>query len=223
MRYFFLIYALVILLVISIFGFRGDKFSQTPIRIFPDMDDMDRIDPQSHTDFFADGMGSRQPVDGTVPQGLSIPAEGEGEVREYGFGNSLSFYHTGMFDERVYGDGFPVEELDLTEETATAFLKRGETVFGVHCSRCHGESGNGQGVVASYGIPGVANLQITKLPTGAIYDIIVHGRGGMGPLGHNLNVRDRWAAVAYVKALQYSRSVPKDQVEEAYEAGVEAR
>lgn len=223
MRYFFLIYALVAILVVSIFGFRGDKFEQTPFRIFPDMDDMDRIDPQSESDFFSDGMGSRQPVDKTVPHGYSAVDKEAGLIDEKGFANSLSFYDTGMFDDKVFGDGLPVDELKLTEENAEAFLKRGETVFYVQCSRCHGESGNGKGVVASYGIPGVANLQTSKLPTGAIYDIIVHGRGGMGSLGHNVNVRDRWAAVAYVKALQYSRNAPLEQVKEAYEAGTKAK
>jgi len=187
MRYFFLIYALVAVLVISVFGFRGDKFSQTPFMWIPDMDNMDRIDPQSSTDFFQDGLGSRQPVDQTVPHGFS-PSTKVNEAPADDFGNELSFYHTGMYDDQVFGDGLPVKELGLTEENAHEFLKSGETVYAVHCSRCHGESANGKGVVVK----------------------------------HNINVRDRWAAIAYIKALQYSRSVPKEQVEEAFKAGSES-
>jgi len=71
MRYFFLTYALLIVFVVSIFGFHGDKFKKPPIRIFPDMDDQDYIGAQSKTDFFSDGLGSRKPVVNTNPIGHS--------------------------------------------------------------------------------------------------------------------------------------------------------
>ncbi|GAA5494637.1 hypothetical protein Rhal01_00800 [Rubritalea halochordaticola] len=214
MRYFFLIYALVVVLVISIFGFRGEKFKQSPIRIFPDMDEQDRVNYQAKSDFFHDGMGSRQPVDKTVPQGLK-PISEAGEVQADGFTNDVTYFQTGMIDEQFFGQGLPVKELGLTEETAEAFLKHGATTFDVHCSRCHGESGNGKGVLHEYGLPGIANLVTTKLSDGAIFNIITNGRGNMGHFKHNLDLHDRWAAVAYIRTLQYSRSVPKDLLESA--------
>ena len=76
MKYFFLSFLAVVLLVVGIFGFRGDKFSQPPIEVFPDMDDQDKIKAQKPSGFFADGMGSRKPIIGTIPKSFTftIPA-----------------------------------------------------------------------------------------------------------------------------------------------------
>ena len=217
MRYFFIIYLLLAVLVVSIGGFRGDKFKSTPIRIFPDMDEQDRINPQQASDFFSDGLGARQPVAATVPQGLK-PAD-LADVSTKSFANDNSYYHTGMYDEEVFGTGLPVDELELTEETLPAFIKRGSVAYNANCSGCHGISGNGKGVVASYGVPGVFNLVDSKLPDGGMYDVIVHGRGNMSAFGYQVDLNDRWAIIAYLRALQHSRKAPLDQVKQAYEAG----
>jgi mono/diheme cytochrome c family protein len=217
MRYFFIIYLLLAVLVVSIGGFRGDKFKNTPIRIFPDMDEQDRINPQQASDYFSDGLGARQPVAATVPQGLKPASLADASTKT--FTNDNSYYHTGMYDDQVLGTGLPVEELGLTEETLPAFIKRGSVVFNANCSACHGISGNGKGVVASYGVPGVFNLVTSELPDGGIYDVIVNGRGNMAKFGYQVDVNDRWAVIAYLRALQYSRKAPLDQVKQAYEAG----
>ncbi|MFC4992994.1 c-type cytochrome [Rubritalea tangerina] len=216
MRYFFIIYALLAVLVVSIGGFRGEKFKQTPIRIFPDMDEQDRIDPQEGSDFFHDGLGARQPVQSTLPQGLE-PADLADENTKT-FTNDNSYYHTGMFDENVFGNGLPVEELGLNEENLPAFIKRGKVAFNSNCAICHGVSGNGKGVVASYGVPGVFNLIDSTLPDGGMYDVIVNGRGNMAAFGYQIDVKDRWAIIAYLRALQYARKAPLEQVKDAYEA-----
>lgn len=221
MRYFFLIYALIALLVVSIGGFRGDKFKNPPIQIFPDMDDQDRIDDQEASSFFSDGMGARKPVASTLPQGLE-PADGGATQQVKTLANDTSYLHTGMFDEANYGEGMP-SELGLTADNAAAFLKRGESLFQANCSHCHGQSGNGKGVVASYGIPAVADLQTIDRPAGAIFDVISNGKGNMMSLKHNFpDVKDRWAVVAYIKALQFSRKAPADKVKDALEAGLKA-
>ena len=72
MRYFFFAYLLSIVLVIGFAGFRGDKFTYTPIEIFNDMDKQAKVKAQSSKAFFSDGAGARKPVVGTVPMGLSI-------------------------------------------------------------------------------------------------------------------------------------------------------
>ena len=217
MRYFFIIYLLVSILVVSIGGLRGDKFKNTPIRIFPDMDEQDRIDPQEASDFFADGLGSRQPVAETIPQGLKpdpIP-----DTLKESFANDNSYYHSGMFNDKVYGNGLPVEELGLTEENLPAFIERGAVVYNANCSACHGISGNGKGVVAAYGVPGVINLVDSQLPDGGKYDVIVNGRGNMSAFGYQVDLDDRWAIIAYLRAIQYSRKVPLELVKQAYEEG----
>ena len=201
MRYFFLIYALVIVLVISIFGLHGDKFKKTPIRIFPDMDDQDYIGAQSETHFFSDGLGSRKPVANTNPVGLSQDTSIEEELK--GFGNKTTYLHTGFINSTNLGKGLP-EELNLKDnkENTTALLTRGKEVFGYKCVACHGKSGNGKGIVSEHGWIGVADLRTSTLPEGGIYDVIVSGKGKMGQMGTDLTLYDRWAAVAYVKMLQ---------------------
>ena len=75
MRYIFLAIILSGVLILGMFGLRGHKFNETPVEIFPDMDRQDRINAQSRSDFFADGVGSRKPVNGTVPIGFSVPED----------------------------------------------------------------------------------------------------------------------------------------------------
>jgi len=203
MRYFFLAYALIIVMVISFFGLRGQTFSGTPLRIFPDMDDQDKVKTQRTSDFFADGMGARKPVAGTVPRGFEPDGSG------ISFGNSTSYLDTGKMGD-AYGDGMP-EELKLTDKTAAAFLRHGEERFKVSCMPCHGESGNGKGIAAVIGkIPATDLTGFVKptYPDGKIFETITHGRGNMSGYGYNIPVEDRWAIISYVRALQAARKVP---------------
>lgn len=196
MRYFFLAFALIVVLVISFFGFRGQKFSSTPLRIFPDMDDQDRINTQEANSFFKDGMGSRKPVAGTVPRGFKPDGSGPN------FGNSDSYLHTGTMGD-AYGTGMP-EELELAKHPE-ALLRRGEERYKISCMPCHGESGNGKGTVAVIGIPATASLENFKrdaYPDGKMFEVITKGKGLMSGYGYNIPVEDRWAIIAYVRALQ---------------------
>lgn len=222
MRYFFLIYALVIVFVISTFGFRGDKFKKPPIRIFPDMDEQDYVKAQKPSDFFKDGMGSRQPVAGTVPQGHANQDDPHAELR--GYGNKETYLHTGRFNETNFGKGFPAElELDKTENV-TALVTRGQEVFGFKCAACHGASGNGDGTVKANGfVAAISDLRASTLVEGNIYEVVVNGRGNMGQQGRDLNLYDRWAVVAYVKMLQASAKADytNPKIKEIFDAGSE--
>lgn len=210
MRYFFLVYALIALIVVGIFGFRGQHFTKPPVRIFADMDEQDKLKYQKPDAFFADGHGSRLPVTGTQPRGFNEEGARElGGIPEYEFGGQPGFYYTGHVGD-FYGNGFP-EELSLTEENAQAFIKRGQERYGIYCAVCHGKSGDGQGITSHYGVPGIANLQMdayksATYPNGRLYDVIVHGKGNMGAYGANIPVRDRWAIVAYVRTLQAAKA-----------------
>jgi mono/diheme cytochrome c family protein len=223
-KYFFLAYAIIAALVIGLLPIRGDKTPKTPIRLFPDMDDQDKIKAQKPSDFFADGVGSRQPVDGTQPVGfLADGARELGGIYSYEFSGEPGYYYTGAIDD-YYANGMP-EELGLTEENVVGFLRRGYEVYQVNCMPCHGASGDGMGITTSFGVPGVANLTLDafSLPTypdGRMYDVIANGKGNMGGYKHNIPVRDRWAVVAYVRALQISRKAPLSDpaVKAAYEA-----
>ena len=220
MRYFFLIYALVIVFVISTFGFRGDKFKKPPIRIFPDMDEQDYVKAQKPVDFFSDGMGSREPVSGTVPMGHDIEDDLQSELR--GYGNKETYLHTGRFNETNYGKGLPAElELDKPENV-TALVTRGQEVYGFKCAICHGAAGDGKGVTSVNGFQSqISNLRISKLVEGNMYDVIVNGRGTMGQQGRDLPLYDRWAVIAYVKMLQASAKADytNPKIKEIFDAG----
>jgi mono/diheme cytochrome c family protein len=215
MRYFFLIYALVALLVVGIFGLRGQKFSKPPIRIFPDMDEQDKLKPQKASGFFADGQGGRLPVAQTQPRGFN--PEGEqviGGIPEYEFGGQTGYYYTGHVGD-YYGVGMP-EELKLTPESAGELLRRGKERYGIYCAVCHGASGDGNGITAQYGVPIAANpnaklnaISPATYPDGRLFEVISNGKGNMSGYAYNIPVRDRWAIIAYVRALQAAKASSK--------------
>lgn len=213
MRYFFLAYLLSIVLVLGFAGFRGDKFTHTPIEIFDDMDHQAKLKAQQPNYFFADGVGSRKPVAGTVPVGLKLAEKSaaEGGYQNYGFTHGADYYNTGIIGE-FYGDGFPDEV-----KVDAGFLRLGQERYDIYCSRCHGESGNGAGVLANYGIANIANFQSPPFydpkdpayrSNGSFFETISKGKGLMGSYGANIPVQERWAIIAWVRTLQLSRKVP---------------
>jgi len=212
MRYFFLIYAIIALLVVGLFGFRGQHSSKPPFRIFPDMDEQDKLKPQKPEPFFADGHGGRLPVHETQPRGFNEEGvRSIGGIPEYEFGGQTGYYYTGSIDD-YYATGMPAE-LELTAENAGALIRRGQERFNIYCSACHGTSGDGQGITSKYGVPGIANLhgdpfKLPAYPDGRMFDVITKGKGMMGSYGYNIPVRDRWAIIAYVRTLQAAKATP---------------
>jgi len=209
MKHFFLSFIFVSILVVCGAGFRGEKFSRSPLYIFPDMKEQPKVKYQAASAFFADGIGERMPVAHTVPMGFSIPAKAAADGAKpprYGFSNGLDFYNTGKVGD-YYGDGFP-EELALDAD----LLQRGQQRFNIYCAVCHGYSANGKGITSKYGILTAFNFQqpgstdpgnpAAYRPTGAIFDTITNGKGLMGPYGGVLPVRDRWAIISYIRTLQ---------------------
>jgi mono/diheme cytochrome c family protein len=211
-KYFFLAYAIIIVLFVGLMPIRGAKRADTPLRLFPDMDDQDKVMWQAPDEFFADDSGSRRPVSGTHPVGLQPDGKSElGGIPVYGFGGGTGYYYTGGIED-YYSNGMP-EEIGLKKENVEAFLRRGEERYNINCMPCHGVSGDGMGITTSFGVPGVANLTLENYgqatyPDGRMYDVIANGKGNMGGYKHNLSVRDRWAVVAYVRALQIARKAP---------------
>jgi mono/diheme cytochrome c family protein len=204
MKYFFLSLIIISVLVLGIFGFRGRKSTSAPIEIFPDMDRQDKVLSQKPSNFFRDSMGSRLPVPESLPH-----ASDDGVFPiEFGAG-MLGYYYTGT-DDDYWGNGLP-EELALGAENIEAFLRRGESRYSISCTPCHGMAGDGKGIASYYGVPGIANLHTfprTMYPDGKMFDVITHGKGGMGGYGAALPVRDRWAIIAYVRALQTAFKTP---------------
>jgi mono/diheme cytochrome c family protein len=188
MRYFFFAFLVAIVSAVAILGFRGQKTQRTPFEIFNDMDHQAKFKSQSTSRFFADGRADREPVPGTIPNTVAV-----------GAGPSGSYYATGLIDG-TFGDGIPVP-VDMK------LLERGRERFTINCAVCHGATGAGNGIVSEYGFGGIANYhtdRIRQMPDGQIYYTIVHGKNTMLGLPH-IAPDDRWAIVAYVRALQRSQ------------------
>src|SRR5581483_7009328 len=219
LRSFFLIFILAVITVVAIAGFRGTHTTKPPIEIIPDMDHQPRFDPQHESAFFSDGRAARKPVDGTVPLGYTLPhayystEANNNKFRQKpgAFSMAPDYYNSGKIGD-VYGDGIPVE---VTPE----FMARGKERFTINCAVCHGATGSGNGIVTQYGLVGVANFQDNRLrtmPDGQIFNTITHGKNTMGAYGPQITVEDRWAIIAYIRALQRSQNatlndVPQDQ------------
>jgi len=208
LRYFFIAFILITVAIVSLAGFRGEKSSQPPIQIFPDMKVQPRYDPQHTSTFFADGSAARVPVSGTIPLGYTLPGSflqagaKNGTIQPTGFANQPDYYNTGKIGDS-YGDGFPI---DVTE----AVLLRGQERFNINCAVCHGKVGLANGITSKYGIAAIANLQddrIRSMPDGQLFSTLTNGKNTMGAYGPQIAVDDRWAIVAYVRALQKSQGM----------------
>ena len=201
MRWFFLILAIAVVALVYALGPRGEKFSSPPFMLFPDMDNQYKVRAQKPSDFFENGQGARTPVEGTEPIGFEFPITSEGATgSNLDYSSGSDYLNTGLFGD-FYGKGFP-SELKMDE----AFLARGKERYRITCTPCHGESGNGLGVVSKYwAMPPTANLidlRVKEMPEGQIFWTITHGKGLMGPYNGVTSVRDRWAITAYLRGLQ---------------------
>ncbi|MBX7156808.1 MAG: cytochrome c [Verrucomicrobiae bacterium] len=191
MRYFFTIFFVAVVAVFVVAGRRGDKTTRTPIEIFSDMDHQPKFKTQAESQFFADGRADRMPVEGTVS--MEQPVDD-------------SYLVTGKMGDR-WGDGFPIA---ITEKV----LERGQERFQISCAICHGATGYGNGIVTGYGLAGVANFHTDRLRTmedGQIFNTITHGKGLMNGYPQ-IKVEDRWAIIAYLRALQLSQNISQKEL-----------
>lgn len=189
MRYVYLVVFFVVVLTVGALGFRGSISTRPPLEVFPDMDRQSKFHPQAASSFFADGRTDRP-----VPAG----AVARGDLRED------SHFYTGRNAAGEFASGFP---RDLTVDRA--LFDRGRERYEIYCTPCHGSLGNGRGIVTNYGWGGPANLHadlIRNQPDGEIYNTITNGKNTMFPLGDKIEPQDRWAVVAYVRALQRSQN-----------------
>ena len=203
MRYFLAIYVLIIVGVVSIFGLRGSYSTKPPLEVFPDMDRQNKLRPQAANGFFASGRSSQPYVAGTIARGTPYQDLPVNTGRITGKTNFVST--------------IPV----VINET---LLERGRQRFDINCSPCHGASGDGKGITTKYGMVAVANFhdpRIVKMSAGEIFDTITNGKNLMGPYGANIDISDRWAIIAYLRALQRSRLAVADELPENERAALQ--
>ena len=146
--------------------------------------------PLSPSTFFEDGRSERAPVENTVARGS-------------------------LADDELYvpkdSNAFP---LPLTPELMT----RGQERYKIFCTPCHGLQGDGNGMIAMRGMkhpPSYHQDRLRQVPNGYLFDVITNGFGGM--LGYSAQIppKDRWAIVAYLRALQLSRNAPVSELPKA--------
>ncbi|HEY7000287.1 MAG TPA: cytochrome c [Candidatus Udaeobacter sp.] len=230
LRGFLVIFLLCAIAVVAVFGFRGQRSTQPPSEIFPDMVRQPKVRAQAPLDFFADGRGPRLPVPGTVPVGYEMPkshagagvgnvgpvesatpATGPWSHPDVGFSRGTDYYNTGKMGDQ-WGTGMPVP---VTAE----LMDRGQQRFNITCAMCHGATAAGNGITKQYGLATVVSLQderIRKMSDGEIFNTITNGKNTMMAYGPNIIVPDRWAIIAYLRALQRSQNataadVPEDR------------
>lgn len=195
LKYFLTLWILGVVTVVGIAGLRGSTSRKPPIELFPDMDRQAKLRPQTTTAFagFANGQSSRTHVPGTVSRGSAY------EDNELNTGKSA--------------DGKLAEVNPLKVDAQ--FLQRGQMQYSIYCQPCHGALGDGKGITSKFGMGNTANLhqeRLVKAPDGEIFQTITQGKSTMMGYGAQVPVNDRWAIVAYVRALQLSRLGTKDDV-----------
>jgi mono/diheme cytochrome c family protein len=195
MRYFFAVFVVTVLAVVGILGFRGSHFRKPPLYIFPDMEFQLKLRPQYPSGFFANDRTSQLPVPGTVSREVPIQTVS---------GSVFPFEDAPVNTGLVAGTTNFVEhnQLPITSE----LLKRGQQRYTINCTPCHGALGDGNGITRKIGAMAVvANLhdkRIVEMTDGELFYVITHGRNLMGPYGPTVDITDRWAVVAYLRALQ---------------------
>jgi mono/diheme cytochrome c family protein len=226
LRGFFVIFVLCTIAMVAVLGFRGQKSTQPPSEVFPDMVRQPKVRAQAPLDFFADGRGPRLPVAGTVPVGYEMPkpkTEGSpsgmtGDAPEeahmrIAFSAGTDYFNTGKMGEQ-WGTGIP---LPVTRE----LMERGQQRFNITCAMCHGAAAGGNGITKQYGLATVVSLQddrLRKMSDGEVFNTITNGKNTMMAYGPNIVVADRWAIIAYLRALQRSQHATIADVPENYRA-----
>lgn len=177
-------------------GCRGQLSQSPPIHPNPNMDNQKRYDPQEPSAFFRDHRSARPFVEGTVAR---PPHAVTGKDSRYL--QADAHLYTGM----VKGEF--VTTLPKQIKLTKALLARGQNRYNIYCTACHGANGDGKGVVTLYSSAiRPRNFHETRaMSVGQIYRAMAYGAGTMKPYRSQLTVEDRWAVVAYVRALQLSR------------------
>jgi len=153
-----------------------------------DMHDQPKYKPQRPSDFFADGRSGRPEIEGTVARGS-------------------------LEEDAAFYSGKDPNGADVTEFPVAvdkAFIVRGQGRYEIYCAPCHGRLGNGLGMIVRRGFKQPPSYHIDRLrtaPVGHYYEVISNGYGAMLNYAAQLQPRDRWAVIAYIRALQFSQNV----------------
>jgi mono/diheme cytochrome c family protein len=190
-----------VLAVSALAGCQGQTSEDPPVLLERNMYDQERYNPESYSQFFTDHRTMRAPVEGTVARDHY---EDDPEIA------------TGLLpDKSGYVMAIPQTYVQRSGGMEK-LLARGQERFNIYCAPCHSQSGDGKGMVVckrdkasdpcqSRGfspLPNYADPRLRAMPDGQLFATITHGVRTMPAYGPQVPVADRWAIVAYVRALQ---------------------
>jgi mono/diheme cytochrome c family protein len=188
-------------LVSALLGCRGQTSDENPIWIKHGMEFQPKLLPYGRSTAFPDGRVMQHPPEGTVAVGLLKEDD---------------LYNRGGSDTAHYGAN-PMK-IDAR------LLERGQERFQIYCTPCHGRTGVGNGIVIAHGFPipppNFQDDRIVAMPDGQIFHTITYGVRNMPAYGKQVPEEDRWAIVAYLRALQRSNHSTINDVPESERANL---
>jgi mono/diheme cytochrome c family protein len=171
-----------------------------------DMYDQPRYKPFAASALFADGASARPPVPGTQPRARGGFADSSGGRQ------GTAAVQTDIAAEQAQSNPYPVD---------LRLLERGRERYMIYCMPCHSPVGDGDGLVVRRGFPAPPSYHQDRLrnaPDRHLYDVITHGYGVMVPYADRVEPADRWAIVAFIRALQLSQHAQTDSLPPALKA-----
>lgn len=183
-----------------------------------DMWDNSRIKPLEPAAFFESNQSARPLPEGVVPYRQARPG-----ARPYQYARLDSHFDEGTINGE-YAEQLPFDQvaqiiMGLSDdefstvsavEARRAVLERGKEAYSITCFHCHGAIGDGQGMIVKRGFPRPPSYHIDRLrqvEDGYIFDVMTNGFGRMYSYAARVQPVDRWAIVAYIRALQLSQNV----------------
>lgn len=185
----------LVLVALLVAGCRDTRSGNPPIHPNLDMDFQQKFGPQEANPFFEDNAAMRTPVPGTVARG---------NLKD----------NSSLYRGRD-ADGDYVDRVPITVDRRV--LERGQERYDIYCTPCHGKTGDGNGIImrGDYGYtpaPSYHTDRLRQAPDGYLYDAIANGVRTMPAYGQKVPVKDRWAIVAYIRALQRSQNAEPDDI-----------
>lgn len=183
-----LILILALLTAVNLACFRGTPSDNPPIHLNPNMDTQGKLKPYRESTIFKDGSGMRLPVEHTIARGFL-------KDNDKFFRGKLS-----------NGEFVAVNPLPMDKE----LLERGRERYDIFCAPCHSRLGDGHGIIMQYNFPipppTFHQDRVREFKDGYFFSVISDGVRNMPGYKHQIPVADRWAIVAYVRALQKSQN-----------------
>ena len=187
------------LAALAVGGCRGEISQEPPVAVIRNMYFQPRYSPQAKSEFFQDKRTMRQPVEGTLAREMETsPLLGQGRTA----------------DGAGFVDSIPIAIVQRVGDM-DKLVTRGAGRYGIYCVPCHDGVGTGKGMVIqraanqAFQPPSFHDDRLRKMTDGQLFQTITYGANNMPPYGPQLPVDDRWAIVAYVRALQVSQATSR--------------